>query len=372
MKILFREALAEAGAHKVTSLLIVTIVFVSTLAILLTAGRAAGAERQIAEDIDSTGLRTIIFDIPSDRKLQPNVLKNIEALEKIVWLAGFGPPQDVTSGINPKSQKIVARTFYASDKQKLLPENTPEFKSQTAYASPEALNSLGIPDGVGFLTLETGTSVNLAGTAIPPEFLKFMEPTVLLTPPTSTTSTVNTQSPDERNIALIVAVAEKARDVKQLQEAIIPLIANDKTQKIGLRVNDELLQINKQISERLNAFSWQLVSGILLTAFTVISTIMSGLILLTRKDFGRRRVLGATRTDIFTLITIRITLLALAGSTAASISAAIILTVQKQIPPALEFFTAVSVLTTGSAMLASLLPSTIATRKQAILELRTA
>ena len=92
--------------------------------------------------------------------------------------------------------------------------------------------------------------------------------------------------------------------------------------------------------------------------------------MLRRKDFGRRRALGAAQGLIVGLLLTQMAVLSIMGAIVGSVAAAIGLAVTGDPLPGLDFFVAVSVLAIGVGLLAALLPAVAAARRDSVQELR--
>lgn len=90
-----------------------------------------------------------------------------------------------------------------------------------------------------------------------------------------------------------------------------------------------------------------------------------------RKDFGRRRALGASRGYIITLLVAQTTLLALVGIAVGHLAATALALGLGDPIPGIAFTAAVSILALVAAVLASLVPAITASRREPIRELRT-
>ncbi len=98
--------------------------------------------------------------------------------------------------------------------------------------------------------------------------------------------------------------------------------------------------------------------------------LLYGLVMMRRKDFGRRRALGATRSLIVTLLLAQTAILAVIGITIGTAASTIILRISGDPLPGLAFMGALGILTLATAMIAAAIPAIIASRREPIRELR--
>ena len=124
------------------------------------------------------------------------------------------------------------------------------------------------------------------------------------------------------------------------------------------------------IQSQLGSQSRALVLGLVALTALLVAATLYGLVMMRRKDFGRRRALGATRTYIVSLLVTQTALLALVGVTlglAVSTSAAVLL---RDPLPEIGFVAALAVLAFSSATVAAVVPAVAASRREPIRELR--
>ena len=148
------------------------------------------------------------------------------------------------------------------------------------------------------------------------------------------------------------------------------MLAADDSSKVSVRTSEELAQLRGLIQSQLGSSSRALVLGLLAMTAVLVAVILFGLVMMRRRDFGRRRALGATRGYIVVLLLTQTGLLAVIG-VAAGVSAATIAAVAVRGPlPDAAFASAVGVLAVIAATLAALVPATVASRREPIRELR--
>jgi putative ABC transport system permease protein len=97
---------------------------------------------------------------------------------------------------------------------------------------------------------------------------------------------------------------------------------------------------------------------------------LTGLVTLRRKDFGRRRALGAPRSLIILLVLTQTAGLALTGVIIGSGVATVVLFAGGDPLPGIAFTGAIAVLAMAVSLGAALVPAIIASRRDPITELR--
>jgi putative ABC transport system permease protein len=101
-----------------------------------------------------------------------------------------------------------------------------------------------------------------------------------------------------------------------------------------------------------------------------VASILYGFTMLRRKDYGRRRALGASRLLIIGLILLQMLYLGTLGAALGSVTAATALVLTGAPVPGLDFIAAVAVLACAVAVSAAAVPAVIASRRDPIRELR--
>jgi len=100
------------------------------------------------------------------------------------------------------------------------------------------------------------------------------------------------------------------------------------------------------------------------------AVLLSGLVMMRRKDFGRRRALGASRGLIVALLLVQTAQLAVAGVVAGLIAACSVLLLSGDPVPTAEFSAALGVLAVAAATAAAAPPAVLASRRDPVRELR--
>lgn len=102
----------------------------------------------------------------------------------------------------------------------------------------------------------------------------------------------------------------------------------------------------------------------------LVAAIQAGLMMIKRKDYGRRRALGASRSLVIGLILGQATLVSVAGIILGTLSATVFLAGSGSPVPRLGYLSAVAILTLLTCLAASILPAIGAAWRDPIKELR--
>ena len=358
MSAVVREAVASLRGQAVSTILTFLVVAGMITAVLLTSGRSIAAEQQVLSSIDQAGSRSITVRAEPDSGVTTAFLDRVASIQGVSWVGAFSQIIDGHNSDLASAPSVPLRRLYTSDPTAVgLPERPLE---QTAYASPSALRLLGMPYGSGAISLTTGETIGVVPAATEVPFLVDFEPLVLM-PATFT---------GEERVSVVVVIAERPGLVAPLTEVVGSLLSPDNPDKVAITTSRALAELRAIIETQLATFSRGLVLVLVAAASIVIGALQAGLVILRRKDFGRRRALGASRSLIVTLVLLQTLIVTLAGVAGGVGAAYALLFASGDSQPGWTFVGAVTLLTMTAALLTSLVPAVLASRREPVRELR--
>ncbi|UIP57195.1 ABC transporter permease [Agromyces marinus] len=357
---IIREAGASALAAPVASILTIVMIAGMCAAVLLTSGRTVGAEQSVIASIDSEGTRSIVVRAESGAELDASVLGRIANLDGIEWAGAFGLATDVQNAAFHGGTRVPLRLAYGTDWDELaLPEPLPG-TGDVAYASTAAVDDLGLIDRLGQVVAPGGHGYSVVGTATVPDHLAFLEPVLIAPqPPTSTGP-----------VSVLVIIAERPDLVAPVSQAVTSVLGVADPSKVTVQTSEDLATLRALIEGQLGTFGRSLTIGILALTTVLAAAILYGIVMLRRKDFGRRRALGASQALIIGLLLTQTAMLAAIGAAVGATTALIALAVTGDPSPGWPYTLGVSVLAVGVAVVAAVLPALAAARREPITELR--
>lgn len=357
---LLREAIASARSSRVAS--IVTIVMIAGMcaAVLLTTGRTVGAEQAVISSIDSAGTRSIVIRAEADAGLQADVLNRIANLDGIAWAGAFGPAVDATNALNIDGVRVPVRLAYGDRFDDLQISDGVAVSGATVWGSAIALDQLGLVDDIGSVVTTAGLDYAVAGALTTPDYLRFLEPLAIAP---------QTEQPDAP-LSVLVVIAARPDLVAPVSQALLSVLAVEDTTKVTLSTSESIATLRALIEGQLGSFGRELVLAIFALTCVLVAAILSGLTALRRKDFGRRRALGASQGLIVALLLVQMALLSIVGATLGTSGALVALSLIGDPLPGLPFVVAVAVLATAVGLVAAVAPALAAATRDPIRELR--
>lgn len=359
---LLREALATAWAQPVASLVTIVMVAGMCATVLLTTGRTVGAEQAVIGSIDSAGTRSIVIRADPEAGLTSDVLDRIANLDGVEWAGAFGPAFDSTNSLIGDGVKVPVRLAWSDDFGKLGVPEDEALPGATAWASPQALEQLGMLGGSGGLTASSGQTYAVGGEILTPDYLTILEPLIVVPQPQSSTST--------SKVSVLVVIANRPDQVAPVAQAVQSVLAVDDPSKVKVATSESLATLRALVEGQLGSFGRNLVIVIFALTAVLVAAILYGLVMLRRKDFGRRRALGASRGFIVGMLLAQVAVLSLIGSALGTGVALASLAVSGDPSPGIDFLVALNVLAIAVGCLAALVPAVAASRRDPLKELR--
>ncbi|WP_121058467.1 ABC transporter permease [Microbacterium telephonicum] len=355
------EAIWAGRAQPVASLLTILMVAGSILAVTLTTGRTVAAEQEILQSIDSAGTRSITIRAEESSGVTSDVLDRAANVGGIEWIGAFSAAVDATNSVVPDGIPVPVRTAYGTQFEAIGVPAVLPLPGQVAYASDESLHLLGLVQGSGTISLTSGRELAVVGGIEVPDFLAPLEPLNVVPEP----------HPDgSEPVVLIVITATRPDLVAPVSEAVLQVLAADDPSKVTVQTSENLARLRALVEGQLSTFSRGLVLALLSVTGGLIAIMQGGLVMMHRRDYGRRRALGATRGLIVSLLLIQSGALAIVGVAVGTVIAVGSLTVTGSPLPGVGFIAALAVLTVAVATLGALVPALFASRRDPVRELR--
>lgn len=376
VRLVVREAVAAARGHLVPSLLTLLVVAAMTLATVATAGRAVAAERAVLGVIDDEGTRSIVVRARAGSDVMTSdLVTGLAAVHQVESVVGFTDPVMVDPEGVPRSTQWGMRTMVAAGQTEAS-----HYLPGAVLATQGALDALGFADAHGVVVTATGEQVTVAGPITLPASASILGP-VIVRPVAlpggvdgvSAGSPAAATAPDAvQPIALttVIVVVDSPADVALVSKTLTDLLATPNPQDVTVQTSQSLVDVRAAVAGTLTSYSRSNAVGILSGAAVLVMATLMVVVALRRRDYGRRRALGATRGLLMLLLEVQTVMLAVVGSTLGAGVALVILAVQGAPLPGADYVGAIALLAVLAAILGALPPAVYAATRDPLTELR--
>lgn len=348
-------ALSQPVATAVTAVIVAAVCGV----IVSTTGQTVAAERDVLGRIDDAGTRTIVVeDTNGAAAFDGSVVARVAALDGVEWAVGFGPAADVRPAGVEGAAAVAIRPYFGRLPD-LVETSRWDQTPGTALVGVDAIALLGFETAAGPVDRTgDGGPVGVVGwlRADPP--LDFLNRALLTVP-----------DPDQPVIR-VVALATAAQRVPAVAAAIAAVADPADPTSMSIQTSDTLVQVRAAVQGELGAYGRNLITLVLAAGLVLTALNVYGAVTTRRRDFGRRRALGASRLDIIALVTTQTIATALLGAGAGAAIGTLIVDRTLGTTPQPAFVVAIAALATLATALAALLPATIAAYRDPVRILR--
>lgn len=355
---LLREAVSTARSQRVLSAISCLVVAVVVLSVLVTAGQTNASRRGLLATLDQAGTRQVtITDVDGKAKLSPSVVQRITGLSPTRWAFGLGPVLDGRNPLRGGDESVASRymTKLPPPSSYSIAKGRPAAPGE-AMAGKDAALALGLMDGAGALASDT-YSVPVVATVLFKAPLEFLNDTVVILGPD--------QAP-----TLIIALADRSDDVDALSKAVEEVLDPVRYESVRVESSSQLASIRAQVSQDSGASSAAIITGALGAGLLLTAATSLGSVTVRRRDYGRRRALGATRSNIVVLVLAQSAVAATVGALIGSIVGLAAVVVIEGTTPDPLLVAGVGVLSINAAMLAAVPSAMLAALRDPVRILR--
>lgn len=363
---LLRDGVAAAIAQPVATVTAALVVAIVCVVVLVTTGQSAAAERAVMQHIDSVGTRLVVaFDQTGDARIHADGIHTINTLDTVSWAFALGPVTDVRNADSPRTTGIALRPLFG-DLPPTLTITTGRAPAEgEAIVGAEAAKTLGLRDGVG--TVSDGThSWPVVGVFTAPEPLASLTTTAIL--PTSTTAL--TPGGEPVLARFVYAMATDVTSVDTLAKALPSALPAASSSGITVETPSGALELRRVVAGELGASSRQLMAVVLTVGLALITVTVFGAVASRRRDFGRRRALGATRNALMVLVLVQTAIAASLGVAVGTATGLLTVFRMSGELPAQTFTMGVATLALLIAVIGAMPPAMAAARRDPVSILR--
>lgn len=360
---LVRDSLAGAVAQPLATMTVAFVVLVVCVSVLVTTGQAAVAEQQVVARIDGTGARLLtVVDESGRAEIVAAGLASLQAIDAVEWVLGLGAVTDVRNAAYLTDERAVAsRPFYGA-----LPEDLEIVAGRApvlgeAVVGSDAADALHLADGIGTVVTVDGTSsLPVVGVVEGAGPLARLDGTVLVASGPAPGAAVRT----------VYVMARDATQVSALGLALTEVVAAVDPAALAVDAPEGAVALQAVVTGDLGAGARRTMLLVLGIGLVVVVVTTYGSTTARRRELGRRRALGATRSA---LVLVVLTQVAVAGATGALVGVAsgmvVVHRLTGDLPPG-AFVAGVAGLAVLVAILGGLVPAVAAARRDPLKILR--
>lgn len=367
---LLREGVKIARSQPVASLVTALVVALVCGVILSTTGQSAAAEARVLRGIDDAGTRFVVVeDSEGEGRIFASSVTRVAALSDVEWVLGLSPVLDVrNAALGDASTPVPARVFYGQlPHQVRLGGRRPE--PGDALVGRQARRDLRLIRAAGGVS-DPSLDAAIVGSFSARSPLDFLDRSVLIAPSPPDAGAKSDEGTRER--PLIQSLYVMVSDVHRVDAVttLLRQVIESETSGYSVRAPAELVEIRAVVADELGASSRRLLLAVLGIGLLIIAVTLTGAVSQRRRDFGRRRALGATRSAIIVLV---LTQTAAASLVGASVGVAGGLVAVWQLAgslPSGTFVLGVTVLAVLAALVAALPPAGLAATRDPVQILR--
>ncbi len=358
--VLAGEGVRMARAQPVLSLVTATVVAAATAVALATTGQTVVAERRVLARIDDAGTRLVVVtDERGAAGLTAATVERVRALSTAEWVLGLGPVVDVrNAALGGAGAAVPARHVYGELPPAVAATGRLPDPGE-ALAGGAAAAALGLELAVGGIEMGTGRQAAVVGGFRAGAPLEFLDRSVLLRPADGT-----------GQVRSIHAVARRPEDVGRLAAAAALVLDPAGEGAVTIETSAAIADIRAAVAGELGEYRRSLVALVLGAGLTLTALNAFAGVALRRKDFGRRRALGARRLDVVGLVVAQSTVAAGLGAALGATSGSWWVWRAVGAAPDAAFTAAVAVLALLAAVVAALAPAVMAAYQDPVRALR--
>lgn len=285
-----REARRSAAAHRGASTVLAIVALAMTVTTFVTAGRAAAAEAEILASVETAGPRLIgVSVLEPHQGVGAAAIERVRQLPNVEWVLGLGAARDVSSTGTGARANIAARTLVTALPPLVVVEPGRLPHPGEAIVSPGVAERLQLEHPAGSVR-DGGGVRSIVGQFQASGVIADLERLVLV-------------APDEGAPPAATQLYVLADDALHVEHLVreIRAVAGVPDEQLTIQASDVLLELGNAVSGTIGSFGRQLSIGAIAVGAVLCGLTMTLSMLSRRRDIGRRRALGASRSAIVAL-----------------------------------------------------------------------
>lgn len=307
---LLLEGVRSAAAQRLSTLTTALVIGVVCFVVLTTTGQSAAAERSVMERIDDLGTRLVTaVDRTGQAHMRADSVEAVGALSTVDWSFALGGVSDVTNAHGPEGRAGVALRPHFGDfppDLRILTGRLP--RSGEAMVGRDGALALGLGDGVGAVT--DGTMAwPVVGTFHTSGPLAQLNSVVLVSTP-HFTDQVHLPAPEAR---YVYAMAASTGVVGDLTAELPSVVSAQVPGGVEVDTPEGAIALREVIAGDMGAASRRSMVLVLTVGLALVCISTVGAVGTRRRDFGRMRALGASRSALVVMTLIQVAVSSVVG-----------------------------------------------------------
>lgn len=291
MGALLLDAIAAARAQVATTITLVLVLAAVCFAILVTTGQAAATEARVVEQIDRAGTRLIaLSDDGGAAGILPHAPMTLESISDVTWTFGLGAAFEVTNPLLP-ADRVAARALVGT-----LPPDLPIIQGR-APRPGEAVAGTG-----AVIPLNLGAALGaVRGTDLGDEAVGVVGVFEATGPLHGLANTVLVAAHPHDGLETLRFVYVMANDVavvERLEDVLRTSTPARQAAAVTVETPSGAIALRDVVAGNMGAASRQLMAVVMGVGAVLIAVTMLAAAVSKRRDLGRRRALGATRSAL--------------------------------------------------------------------------
>lgn len=359
---LVSDGVLGAVHQPVATMVAALVVAMVCLVVLLTTGRSAATEYAVISSIESVGTRLVaVTDSTGGAAIDVRTVAAVAELEGVTWVFGIGPARDAHNATIGRSDTQVPMRPYVGTlpgDMQLVAGRMP-MAPHEAVVGVDAARGLGIPDSVG--DLDDGSNrVGAVGTISGQGPLSFLNDSVLRVPDPA----------EEFPVRIVYVLVDDAAQSSEVARAIEAVLVAREPDQVAIETSEGAIALRDVVAGTLGSSGRQLMAGLLGVGLVLVLVTMLGAVAGRRRDFGRRRALGASRSAVVVLVLVQTMVAAVLGAGLGTGAGVLAVRASSGLVPSPEFVAAVGALAILVALAGSVPPALVAAMRDPVRILR--
>lgn len=357
---LVTEGLKATRSQPVPSIVSGLVIALICAIVCITVGRSDAAERQVLQTIDAATSRMILVsDNTGSAEIRSTSIPAIQSLQNVEWVIGVGAVSEMFNAAypNPDPAAVVShRNAYGDVTQafELAEGRVPQVGE--SIIGTTGLTSAGFTEPAGVLRTNTKSATpktaQIVGSYVPQKELQFLDGTAF--------TVAEETAENAETLRFVYVMATDARAVTQLARDLEHALHTSSQTGVKIAEPAALTSLRQAVSGEMRQGAQTTLLLTMGIGLGLVTTTMFGATANRRRDFGRSRALGASKSAVMVLVLIQALASGILGAII-GLSAGLIYTYQTtQAIPSISFTASIGVLALITAATGSLPPALVA------------